>query len=415
MAIFLQGPPYIVPRSVIANIQRELAPLSAQRPRTLVAPYSILGLGLIERGLLNELDIIGVLDANNDRKRLATKNIPIYDHDDLSTLDVDLVVITSLKFHREIESGLNAKLKPETRIVNLLHDYDPAKHREELATRIQALSWFNQLLELSPYDLPIGSPSGLGLAKDNAVQIRIPDHWGLGDKLCALSTAREYARRNPNLKIHFCQLPEVVDAFGDNLLSPTDRGIAVPNNSDVFHREKHHSIAGNYLGCYYLGFGLEFATPPALELPELTPPAGLTPGNYVVLQPAANWAQPNLSTEQLQALVDICPLPVIISGRHDTPQNLRNVSYDYLGSELDMLRLIQHARLVVTPRSASIHIAAAYNIPTIAWLPDDGENWHLDYPNWALEGVVMHSHNLDEHLIDLQQRLIAQLSIGQAT
>lgn len=410
MAIFLQGPPYIIPRSVIANIQRDIAPLAAERPRALITPYSILGQGLIEKGLLNDLDIVGVLDANSARKRMATRNTPIYDHGDLPHLEIDVVVITSLKFHREIEVSLAGKLRPGTRIVNLLSDYDPAVHRRELAARIQALSWFNQLLELSPYNIPVGTPFSLGFGRETAVQIRIPDHWGLGDKLCALSTAREYARRNPGLKVHFCQLPGVVEAFGDNLLSSTDRGIAIPNNSDVFHREKHHSIAGNYLGCYYLGFGLDFASLPALELPKLPPPDGLTPGTYVVLQPAANWAQPNLSAMQLQTLVDASPLPVIVAGRKDTPRDLHGVDYDYLGDELDILRLVQHARLVITPRSATIHIASAYRVPTVAWLPDDGENWHLDYPDWSLEGVVMTTPDLDVHVADVRQRIIAKLS-----
>jgi hypothetical protein len=414
MAILLQGPPYIIPRSVIANIQRDIAPLASQRLRALITPYSILGLGLVERGLLNDLDVIGVLDANSARKSMATRNSPVYDHDELPSLDVDVVVITSIKFHREIEATLSKKLKPGTRIINLLHDYNLGLHRQELATRIQALSWFNQLLELSPYNIPIGTPITLGFAKDNAVQISIPDHWGLGDKLCALSTAREYARRNPNLKVHFCLLPEIVEAFGDQLISPEDRGIAVPNNSDVFHREKHHSIAGNYLGCYYLGFGLEFASLPALELPRLPPPDGLASGSYVVLQPAANWAQPNLSTAQLQTLVDASPLPVIVSGRNETSRELRNVSYDYLGNELDMLRLVQHARLAITPRSATIHIAAAYRIPTVAWLPDDGENWHLDYPDWVLDGVVMSAADLESHVADVRSRLIAKLSSSQS-
>lgn len=410
MAILLQGPPYIIPRSVIAGIQREIAPLAQQRLRALIAPYSILGLGLIERGLLNDLDIIGVLDANPARKSMATRNTPIYDHNDLEDIEVDVIVITSLKFHREIEGALALKVKVGTRIINLLQDYDPTAHRKELAARIQALSWFNQLLELSPYSPPIGSPCALGFSKDNSVQIRIPDHWGLGDKLCALSTAREYARRNPGLKVHFCQLPEVVEAFGDALLSSSDRGIAVPNNSDFFHREKHNSIAGNYLGCYYLGFGLEFHTPPALELPKLPQPCGLTNGQYVVLQPTANWAQPNLSVAQLQTLIDASPLPVIVAGRRDTPRELHGVSYDHLGSELDMLKLVQHARLVITPRSATIHIAAAYRVPAVAWLPDDGENWHLDYPDWALEGVVMNTSDLDVHVVDIRQRFVAQLT-----
>lgn len=410
MAILLQGPPYIIPRSVITNIQREIAPLASQRLRALITPYSILGLGLVERGLLNDLEVFGVLDANSARKSMATRNSPIYDHDELLLLDVDVVVITSIKFHCEIEATLTKKLNPSTRIINLLHDYNPALHRQELAARIQALSWFNQLLELSPYNSPFGAPASLGFAKDNAVQIRTPDHWGLGDKLCALSTAREYARRNPHLKVHFCQLSEVVEAFDDQLLFSEDRGIAVPNNSDVFHREKHQSIAGNYLGCYYLGFGLEFSSLPALELPKLPPPNGLAAGSYVVLQPAANWAQPNLSPAQLQTLVDASPLPVFVSGRDDTSRELHNVSYDHLGNELDMLRLVQHARLVISPRSATIHIAAAYRVPTIAWLPDDGENWHLDYPDWALDGVVMSTAELDSHVADVRSRLIAKLS-----
>ena len=54
----------------------------------------------------------------------------------------------------------------------------------------------------------------------------------------------------------------------------------------------------------------------------------------------------------------------------------------YLGDYIDVIRCVQHAALVLTPRSASAHIAAAYRIPSFCWLPEDGENWHLDYPSW---------------------------------
>jgi hypothetical protein len=49
--------------------------------------------------------------------------------------------------------------------------------------------------------------------------------------------------------------------------------------------------------------------------------------------------------------------------------------------------------MVLTPRSASAHVAAGYKKPAFVWVPDDGENWHLDYPEWPhgrariLEGV----------------------------
>jgi hypothetical protein len=57
-----------------------------------------------------------------------------------------------------------------------------------------------------------------------------------------------------------------------------------------------------------------------------------------------------------------------------------------------MLRVIQHAALVLTPRSASAHIAAAYQIPAFLWLPHDGENWHLDYPHWITRRVSIDDH-----------------------
>ena len=63
-----------------------------------------------------------------------------------------------------------------------------------------------------------------------------------------------------------------------------------------------------------------------------------------------------------------------------------------------MLRVIQHAAFLLTPRSASANIAAAYRIPSILWVPNDGANWQLDYPGWDYKLVAVRSPRLADRL-----------------
>lgn len=78
----------------------------------------------------------------------------------------------------------------------------------------------------------------------------------------------------------------------------------------------------------------------------------------------------------------------------------------YIGDEMNMLKIIRHAALVLTPRSASAHIAAGYGVKTVVWVPNDGENWHLDYPNWQHRRISATQEHVCDELIREMHTLI---------
>lgn len=218
-----------------------------------------------------------------------------------------------------------------------------------------------------------------------AVQLHT-DYGSLGDQIAFLGAARHYARAHPETKVVVTNLPEIVGAYGDSVLGTGEAADRIPCNPEGRHRVRRESPDFNYLGTYIAELGLPLGEPPAIELPKLSPPPGLLPQAYISLQPYSGFA-PSLHRNTLQFFVDVCrqvcpEWPVVATGSLRTPRDLRDVDYRYLGTPASVLRTIQHAAVVVTPRSASAHIAAAYRVPAFVWIPDDGENWHLDYPDW---------------------------------
>jgi ADP-heptose:LPS heptosyltransferase len=108
------------------------------------------------------------------------------------------------------------------------------------------------------------------------------------------------------------------------------------------------------------------------------------PKRYGVLQPRSGFARnPDVDYVRrvVEAAVDATAIPVYAIGMRspndpivDDSQMREDVPH--------LLSMIAHATFVLTPRSASAHVAAAYGVPSVVWVPRDGENWHLDYPNW---------------------------------
>lgn len=212
----------------------------------------------------------------------------------------------------------------------------------------------------------------------------------LGDRLCSLAAARAYAKANPNKEVFFDDLPNVVKAYGDELLTIGK----CPDKIQAFpikrQRQKGGSADINYLGTYLSEAGIRVAqdNPPRLELPNANAVPDIA-SPYCVLQPYSTYAK-NPSKEFVQRLVDIVKdkYKVIACGSESTPKDLQHVDYSFLSNDaMQMLQLICHATLVMSPRSASAHIAAAYSVPSFIWVPDDGENWHLDYPDWKIHKV----------------------------
>ena len=201
---------------------------------------------------------------------------------------------------------------------------------------------------------------------------------GLGDKVCRISALRAWARAHPDKKVRLTDfsIKDIVEAYGDNLVQ---YGMGGGENlvCRVFQEGR------SWLDSFYASVGLTPAAPPSPDLPKVYPWPGLDPKTYVVLQPKA-WAGSNILRDQLLALIECCrkmgqKVVVVGSSSWGMDMDLPWVEY-HLGKPLKMLRIICHAKCVLTPRSASAHIAAAYRVPTVVWL--HGGEQHIAYPNW---------------------------------
>lgn len=380
-----------VPIVVGQNLSR-LAALSQCGARVVLTPDTELGVNLRHRGAFLGLKILGLLDGDLAKTGTEIEGWTVYGYDNLPHLQLDAVLVTSLRYHEAIVSKLiPCATQLGFEIIDLCEGYDARTFRSEVANAFSRQLW------------PYGAEA---LSRFREVEIRIPEIWGFGDKLCALSAARMFARQHPELKVSFPLIPKVLEAFGDDLVSPGVNAPVLQEFSTCFHRERHSSIAMNYLGCYVLGLGLDFESRPALELPNLPPLPNLEPGSYCVMQPHAGWARPNLRRRQLDRLAAACPLPVFLAGKPDTGEGIPHASEAWLGDELTMLRLIRHAGLVMAPRSATAHVAAGYRVPSIIWVPDDGENWHLDYPDWEHRTVFVQEKGVLQTILDHAQSLL---------
>lgn len=219
--------------------------------------------------------------------------------------------------------------------------------------------------------------------------LRMPGGGGLGDLICFVGAAGIYAKLHPSERVFANVLPEILKCYHPPRLHyhPCEHVPALKVYDE--HRTKHESPLRNYAGTFLSAMGVAIDEPPEMELPRLAPAPRLAPGSYIVLQPRSGAAQnPDRWEQFVQAMIDVCRacvpgFPIVCAGHPNTTRAVSGVDYDYLSNPLSMLRLIQYAALVLTPRSASAHIAAAYHVPAFLWLPHDGENWHLDYPNWT--------------------------------
>ena len=338
--------------------------------RVYLAPDTHFGRTLTESGLLDDVTIHGIIDVDSAKRGACSGGVVICGYDDIELDERSVILITSIPHHTEIAAALRADRRTErARIVDLIASFDVRRCRDEIANLIGR---------------------AMGITADFAsrtneqgrvLDFRVPKGWGLGDKLCALHAARVWARSHPNDRVSFPSLPAVVNAYADGLVSPTAEGSIVAESSECFRRDRRWSVAANYLGCYLLGRGMSFDEPPTLELPPVGPLPQLRPGSYAVLQPHAGWARPNLDATELARIVEHSPLPVVLVGRPDTVY-VEGTLWVALGDELTMLRAVRHAAFAIGPRSAMAHIAAAYSVPAVIWVPSDGENWHLDYKGW---------------------------------
>lgn len=414
MTFFMQSYLAPIPSVVIKNYNSFVAPYLNQDKRVLLAPHCELVFNLLYRGYFQGINMLGALDRNRNKIGKSGNGVIAYSYDTLEELKPDIVMVANTRYHNEIYNDLKAvKLLFGFELIDLCENYNHIEFRKELAEALDCRA----IARLRPGCVNV--PKMITSNSEMKVEVVVETGWGLGDKLCALSAAREFARRNPNLRVYFNTLSKIVSAYDDELVHLGLGAYPLPENFALFHREKDSSPAANYLGCYFLGLGLNFTDNPQLDLPAVPPLEGLVPGKYLALQPTANWAKPNLSLDAIKQLIKASPLPVVLTGEYIPVNTKEQVSEEererinhelitagadvsFIGDELNMLRLIRHAAMVVAPRSASAHIAAGYGVKSVVWVPTDGENWHLDYPCWPHRRVIVSEpHAIDKIISEM--------------
>jgi hypothetical protein len=214
-------------------------------------------------------------------------------------------------------------------------------------------------------------------------------------------------------RVGFWGLNEVVDLYSDGLVSRSDIEGRVFDNWSL-HRQKWWSPHWNYLGTYLADLGILTPEPPSILglLPRLPRPSGV-PKIYSVILPYAGFAKPDLPGVILEEIVRrvtgdlLGGHPCYCVGRRLTPQDIVGVNYSRLGGPAKMIALIEHADIVLTARSVSTHIAAAYDVPAVVWAPSDGENWNMQYSLWQKAVVPVEDPDVVEHAVTAARGLIA--------
>lgn len=203
----------------------------------------------------------------------------------------------------------------------------------------------------------------------------------MGDTLCFLDACRKFAHKN-DCVVCVEEGKEIVEAYKDELLEYKREGlqILVPFNHRIYPSNIEQNMYTNYLGHFLASLGI-FEPYPILELPIFDKGP-----SYAVIQPFSIFAG-NPPLEYIQNVVDTfiekTELELFAIGKQNTPQNLKRVNYSLLKDDvIHLMKIVQDARFVLTPRSLTSHIAAAYCKPSFIWCVDDGYNWHLDYPGW---------------------------------
>lgn len=222
--------------------------------------------------------------------------------------------------------------------------------------------------------------------------VKLGCEHGMGDTLCLLSSCIEFINRTGNT-VCLSESPEMIAAYNVSSLQygsdGADWNLVLPYNN-VWIKEHgcnvpEHVQTGiylNYLGYYHVAMGLHRGDCPRLNMPVLERCDG-----RILIQPYSRYAQ-NPPDEFIQVVVDIVAdltgEEIFVIGREDTPRRLKGVKYDLLKNDVRFLmQNVQSARLVLTPRSFTAHVAAGYNTPTFVWCPPDNLSWHLDYQGWC--------------------------------
>lgn len=378
-----------LPAMVLENLNKQIPSLISSRSRVLLYPYHPLVLNLWLRGIFANLDARGIVDSDKQLAGTDCHGLRVYSLDQLDSLDADVILVANPGHHSQIATELATYAPTRSlKIIDLSEGMTIEGFRSELAESLGRQIWVNRMAEWPAHKVQIWTPS-----------------QSLCDSLCAISAAREFARRHPDLEVRFQRMPEILDAYGDDLVRPGSGGYVIPDHSQQFLSERWSPIAGNYQGCFYLGLGLDFDVRPRPELPMIPPIKGLTPQSFIVLLSGVEGLQPTLSLEQLDSIARIATLPVVSIGDARTRSRIKGADY-VNSSPLEMLRLIQHAAVVLTSRSVPAHISAAYNVPSIVWVFGDGFDWHIDYPAWNHRQIEPTCHGFIDQIGETMESLL---------
>jgi hypothetical protein len=215
---------------------------------------------------------------------------------------------------------------------------------------------------------------------------RITGNCGIGDQLCLIGAARIASERRCEL-IGLPYLPIVLYKYHDDGFVRYDTGQpCIDINPRKWHRGPYAEQCRNYVGTYLAAIGEIVTGRPQLELPYFAPEPV-----RILMQPFSGKAQ-NPPLPYLQAIIDRVKATTgekVYAIGNRPPTGLAGLELDLLGDNVPLLMsYIQSARLVLSPRSLSAHVAAGYKVPSVIWCPDDGENWHLDYGLWPCRRVL---------------------------
>lgn len=214
-----------------------------------------------------------------------------------------------------------------------------------------------------------------------------PSQGHIGDSVCFLSACRKFATDTEDT-VCVSVLPEIVDAYADpsHLRFGRD-GEYIKVTPWEHHRKKESIGFGNYYGTFLASMGMKVSGLPELVLPRL-PSLG---ESFSIIQPFSVHT-PNQTVEYVQQIVDtftkLTGEELVVVGGRSTPRVLNGVRYALKDDLIFLMMMVQDARFVLTPRSLTANLAAGYHRPAFIWMPDDGEGWHLDYPNWDREVVL---------------------------
>lgn len=212
--------------------------------------------------------------------------------------------------------------------------------------------------------------------------VSMPMKHHAGDAICLLSTCRLMVEML-DCDVTVENIRDVVAAYKCPRLRFAQDGepLVVPRTVTTNPRNKEPGKFVNYAGIYMDALGLPVGEHPRLVLPRFEPEEP-----KVLIQPWA-YTAPNPPEKFIQGVVDAfveeTGIRPYVVGSADTKTFLHNVRYDLVQTSLPaLMRHIQSASFVMTPRSLSAHVAAGYGRPAFVWCPDDGENWHLEYEGW---------------------------------